>query len=283
MTVRTVRHGLVSRETPLALCARAGSWRWVGSGGGVRGRALAGSEGRDSSAVLLRFLEQYRVLYVSPVSFSYSSMSDPRDKQLGQLTFGIDFQKQAPIPESKLQSVLNSRGYELGELNGRMAAQTAEETWIYDPNEGFISIKLEDADTLSKICEQAENILSDEVGVDLGGLSFVSVNLEELVWATENTTDTFGQYYQSIDLGEHFEQAPIPCTVRFVSSPDIESSNNDFYDVRIESYIRNSDYYYVDLSYRKPGFDKISSFASDLQEKVDDLIDRVESGDSDNE
>lgn len=201
-------------------------------------------------------------------------MSD-RKTELVDLEVIVAFE--APFPTDNLEESLDSRGYQVERSGRNLAGRRDGVVYFYNRDEGSLTVGIDDVNGLGETVEELREVVAD-VEVAAKHVAFVQLLVEELVWAGSDTTEVFASHVPAIELGDEFTREPKPAGLNFVSHSSIQN-RSDYFNLRVESYARNTDYYYVELLYRKPDFEEVAPMCRGLQEQIDAVISTIEGSD----
>lgn len=200
----------------------------------------------------------------------------------------VGFNRESPFPEGKFKTQMEELGYDLNEdasveatemPDGRdhsasiYEKECLEVTYIQEP--GFLAIRIDvqEISSVESSIEKLVNMLSDKLKVDLDeDIERFQVSFEGNIWEGEPTTEYFVGKYEP-DLSGIFDAKCNSFSFRLVSESD--SDELPQYDVRIEPFARNNDYFYVKMTISHDNLEDSISFINSIENKLEQLIEAI--------
>jgi hypothetical protein len=202
--------------------------------------------------------------------------SDQRSIQTSELKINIGFESKLPFPKDVLSDAIKDKGFEVGSSNNNLISQKNNRRLAYSPDQGLINLTINELSDIEDSFEEVKDLIQSDMGISVNEIESVEVSSELIVYNGETTTQIFQEYYESPELPDSFGGQPTPAGIRLLSSPDFDVDNSDVYDVKIEPYVNNLDYYYVEYVHRKPSLDAIGPYITNFEKNVNQILDEVE-------
>lgn len=172
----------------------------------------------------------------------------------------VEFKRESPFPESKFSSEMVDMGYDMSEEVQIEAKRMPDEKSIHgdiyekgslgvsymsDPGLLAISIEIQELENVESAIEDIINMLSEELRVDIDNdISQFQTTFQGNIWEGESTLKYFAGKYEP-DISEIFDEECDSFSFRLISG--VDSTELPQYDIRIEPYARNTDYFYVKI------------------------------------
>lgn len=200
------------------------------------------------------------------------------DTEIDSLSVSLQFSTQPPFPKSRLKNSLDSRNLNVIEDDsGEYIIAISEDRIItYSINEGSISLAIKEFEKSEGLLKRFEDMVFSELDGDRDDLVKADVNLSARYWCGKDTRTTFSKYYDSPDLEEIFGKKAEPYGIRLHSKGQDEKDTN--YDIRLEPYLSNSNYYYIEIAYNQLSLEQVHSFVRSTNEKIEATISALEEG-----
>lgn len=200
-----------------------------------------------------------------------------REIQTSEISLNCSFRTEFPIPKGKLRDIFQELNWNIPHEEGpRLLAMTQNMRCIYDGQEGVINMKTNSLEFIRETYESLFELLFDEAEISDDELEHVELSTEQLIMRGESTMEVFEGLYDPYDLPEPFEGDPTAAGTRILSSVDYDVDAPDVYDIQIDPYIRNLNYYHVDIVYRKKEFEQIKPIIVDYSTIMNTIIDNIE-------
>lgn len=202
------------------------------------------------------------------------------DIEIRHLTFVFRFKKQEPFPERILRQSISDMGYDTDiDTQGSPVVGVKENIRVdYTPADGnlFVIFREYGGEDLGRLLDRFETLLFDTIGSDIDDLFGIELRMSCTIWKGENTVRTFKNMYKPMNFENILGTPGVGYSIRIVSSEDVSVSEDDFYDVTVEPYVQNTDYYYAMVIYTKPSIEELALFVKKLSESVHRIIDKIE-------
>jgi hypothetical protein len=190
------------------------------------------------------------------------------------------FTKESPVPKNSLKNKLTSEGYScIGEEEFLFLVKENTEL-IYDWEEPLIIVREEECNTLSKSSDEIEALIFDQIGIDESDLESAQYQFEGRIWRKCDTLEVFNDNWDVPEFESVLGKEPSLSGIR-VQSENFDPDDNDMYDLKIESYVENTEYYHIVFGYRKPEIDQIEDYINQPLSQLGMLVEILEErGDS---
>lgn len=197
----------------------------------------------------------------------------------------VGFKRESPFPENKFNSEMAELGYAVDEETELAATEMPEEnemrkdvyrkgslgvTYIQDPGVIAINIDIQEMASVKSSIEELIRMLSEKLKVDVEeDITRFQTSFKGHIWEGEPTTRYFSEQYKP-DFSNIFDGDCESFSFRLVSGFD--SDDLPQYDIRIEPYARNTDYFYIDMTISRDSLEDALSIVTSIGEKLEQLI-----------
>jgi hypothetical protein len=211
----------------------------------------------------------------------------PEDFEVDEFDLIYSFKDTSPFPQKRLEQLLQTELEYEHEEGGSIRfdesgvpeiqdAYTKDDVSIsYVPNPGMLAMRFPMAqlDIRSRI-KNIDRGMRDKLSVADEDIESYRFSFKGRIWDGEDTVKYFENIY-NMDLSNCglVGDSPKPFAIRTISG--LDSDESPYHNIRIEPYIQNTDYFFVDLDVMDNQKEDILDFADDLVDELNQIIKEV--------